>query len=59
MYKINSLNFSYQIKEYKYNMKNLSKLANINVFKRSFSGYIGKNMSEINNTFYAKDLIIE
>ena len=40
-------------------MKNLSKLVNQNIFKRSFSSYIGKNMSENNQTFYAKDLIID
>ena len=40
-------------------MRNLGKLANQSIFKRAFSSYIGKNMSENNNTFYAKELIIE
>lgn len=40
-------------------MKNLSKLVNQNIFKRSFSSFIGKNISENNQTFYAKDLTIE
>jgi hypothetical protein len=40
-------------------MKKLSKLANQCINKRAFCSFIGKNMFENNNTFYAKDLIIE
>lgn len=40
-------------------MKNLIKQVNQNSLKRAFSSYVGKNLSESNHTFYAKDLIIQ